>query len=206
MPALIALEARFAFFSCICQAKMKGHTGPSQKHLYSRTSYLYQAATFLANIKRHASTKPQTLAGDGDQLHIQPAEDESTIVEADSAHKPTEQDGSAREALSTAFPNQPPLSRLLVHHLKAVSLKAQIRVSPEMKHSMCKRCDSILVAGKSATYTVENRSRGGKKPWADVLVVTCNSCGALRRFPVGAKRQRKRQDRKRPDEIMISAT
>ena len=182
-------------------------SGPGQKHLYSRTSYLYQAATFLANVKSHPSNKAQTLAGEGGyQPHIQPVDDDSSKVEIGSVHKTAEQKSSATTTLRTASSDQPPFSRLLVHHLKAISLKAQIRLSSEMKHSMCKRCDSILVAGKNATYNVENWSRGGKKQWADVLMVTCNTCGTLKRFPVGAKRQRRRQDRKRADEKIVPAT
>lgn len=36
---------------------------------------------------------------------------------------------------------------------------------------------------------VENKSRGGRKPWADVIVVECFTCGRSRRFPVNAPRQ-----------------
>jgi len=36
----------------------------------------------------------------------------------------------------------------------------------------------------------ENRSKKGRKPWAEVLVVRCISCGATKRFPVGSRRRR----------------
>ena len=74
-------------------------------------------------------------------------------------------------------------------------MKSQIRLSPAIKRSLCKRCDALLVSGSDSTSRLENKSRGGKKPWADVLVVTCNSCGTVKRFPVGAKRQSKRAER-----------
>lgn len=45
----------------------------------------------------------------------------------------------------------------------------------------------MLIPGVSATYEVENKSKNGKKPWADVLIVGCKACGALKRFPVGAE-------------------
>lgn len=83
-------------------------------------------------------------------------------------------------------------SRHLISQLRSVSLKGQIRLSQAMKHSICKRCDSLLVPGSTSSTRVENKSRGGKKPWADVLIVTCHSCSAVKRFPVGGKRQRRR--------------
>ncbi|RYP86163.1 hypothetical protein DL769_000775 [Monosporascus sp. CRB-8-3] len=61
-----------------------------------------------------------------------------------------------------------------------------------MKHTICKYCDTLLVEGHTSTSFVENQSKGGKKPWADVLVVKCNTCGGLKRFPVQAPRQKRR--------------
>jgi len=40
------------------------------------------------------------------------------------------------------------------------------------------------VPGTTCTHRVENKSKGGKKKWADVLVVECQ-CGMVKRFPVG---------------------
>lgn len=68
-------------------------------------------------------------------------------------------------------------------------MKSQIRLSQDVKHSICKRCSAILIPGSTSSSKVENLSRGGKKPWADVLVIECNVCSAQKRFPVGAKRQ-----------------
>lgn len=31
----------------------------------------------------------------------------------------------------------------------------------------------------------ENKSKGGKKPWAEIIVVECRGCKAMKRFPVG---------------------
>ncbi len=48
------------------------------------------------------------------------------------------------------------------------------------------RCASaatpLLVEGVSCVSAVENKSRDGAKPWADVLVVRCKTCGGLKRF------------------------
>jgi hypothetical protein len=48
----------------------------------------------------------------------------------------------------------------------------------------------MLVPGASCTTRLENRSRGGKKSWADVLVVVCLGCGIEKRFPVGMEERR----------------
>ena len=37
----------------------------------------------------------------------------------------------------------------------------------------------------------ENRSRGGRKAWAEVMVARCVGCGGVKRFPVGKGKNRK---------------
>jgi len=51
------------------------------------------------------------------------------------------------------------------------------------------------VPGKTSIIRLENKSKGGRKPWADVLVVECQRCGLERRYPVGQERQCKKKDR-----------
>lgn len=103
---------------------------------------------------------------------------------------------------SKAVPSEPvqiqqpsPLALQLGADLHTVSRKAQLRLSVDLKRSMCKSCYAVLVPGHTAIQTIENQSKGGKKPWADVLVITCNRCGSKRRTPVGAKRQSKKRNR-----------
>ncbi len=178
--------------------KAKAQKGPAQKHLHSRISYLYQAATYFAE----ASVKEQTrnpnpgasdparnnrgtvsatseAPVDADQELVPANSDEPTINQVDGAH------GS----------KSPALVHRLLGHLRAVSLKGQIRLSPAIKHTICNRCDLLLVPGTSASTYMENKSRGRKKSRADVLVMTCTTCGTAKRFPIGAKRQLKRQER-----------
>jgi ribonuclease P protein subunit RPR2 len=52
----------------------------------------------------------------------------------------------------------------------------------------------MLIAGVSSACFIENKSRGGKKPWADVLVVRCQTCSHETRYPVG------QQPAKKPEE------
>ena len=91
--------------------------------------------------------------------------------------------------------NEPSASRLsplalkLGSDLQQVSRKGQIRLSVGLKRSVCKRCNSILIPGRTATQEVENPSKGGKKPWADVLVVQCKTCDGRKVFPICPKNQ-----------------
>lgn len=147
------------------------------KHLHSRISYLYQAANYLANQSaQHAGqTKGKVSAMD---------------VDPNAAQDPANEH---REPGANAFP--PGLPFYYASHLQSVSMKSQIRLSQDVKHSICKRCNAILIPGSTSSSKIENLSRGGKKPWADVLVVECNVCQAQKRFPVGAKRQPRKNER-----------
>ena len=80
----------------------------------------------------------------------------------------------------------------MVSDLRAVSLKGQVRQSPAMKRSICKFCDTVLVEGRNCHSVIENESKGGRKPWADVLVIRCSTCGNSKRFPVSARRQKRK--------------
>lgn len=84
------------------------------------------------------------------------------------------------------------LSRVLAKDLRSVAMKSQIRLSTVVKHSICKNCHTVLQEGSTCTKEVENRSKGGKKPWADVNLVKCLTCGLASRFPVAAKRQKRK--------------
>ena len=182
--------------------KGKGKGGLQQKHIHSRISYLFQAATYLAETGSKVQRCGPNREVDDRTLNMQ-CED-SVMSEAPSRQTPNvvslpQDDRGAgtttAEADSAVRLQGTGLSRQLFAHLRAVSLKSQIRISPKIKHSICKRCDQLLVPGSSATTYVENKSRNGKKPWADVLVITCMACKTPKRFPVGAKRQLRRGER-----------
>lgn len=169
VPASIKLE----FLWCekrrvhIALIKMaKAKSGVPNKSLHSRVSYLYQAAAYLA------SQKPQ--------------QKDPEIGEPLTA---------SRQCSDVSTKANHAAARHLVKDLRAVSQKLLMRISPAMKHSMCKSCDTMLVEGSTCTSEVENWSKGGKKPWADVLVLKCTVCGSARRFPVGATRQKRRPHR-----------
>ena len=182
--------------------KGKGKGGLQQKHIHSRISYLFQAATYLAETgskvqrygpNREADNQTLNMHCEGSVMSEAPSRQSPNLVSLSQDDR--EVGTTTAEADSAPQFQGTGLSRQLFAHLRAVSLKSQIRLSPNIKHSICKRCDQLLVPGSSATTYMENKSRNGKKPWADVLVITCIACKTSKRFPVGAKRQLRRGER-----------
>ncbi|KAI1466496.1 Rpr2-domain-containing protein [Daldinia caldariorum] len=138
--------------------KPKGSGSVPNRPVYSRISYLYQAATYLASQSK-GTTNDKDITQDKQAL------------------------GSSR--------SEHGLSRRFITDLRSTSLKSQIRLSPSMKHTICKFCDSLLIEGETSSSSLENRSKGGKKPWAETLVVSCHACGGVKRFPLQAPRQKR---------------
>lgn len=143
-------------------AKQKPAARVQNRPIYSRMSYLYQAAAFLAQQNLNGEAGPSRIG----------AADAETKTHA----------GGANGVMA----------RRLLSDLRAVSLKTQIRIDPSIKRAVCKFCDSILVEGQSCTSAVENKSKNSRKPWADVLVLKCRTCGHEKRFPVSSPRQKRR--------------
>ncbi|KAK4181239.1 putative ribonuclease P protein subunit p21 [Triangularia setosa] len=141
-------------------AKAKsGGSGVQNKAIYSRLSFLQQAAVFLSTA---------TLETDSVKILELKKDQDATLQGA---------------------------GRRLAADLRAVSLKSRIRLNPAVKQSICKFCDSILIDGESCTSEIENNSKGGRKPWADVLVRKCHTCGKERRYPVCTKRPKRKTER-----------
>lgn len=136
--------------------------GIPNKHLHARTTFLYQAATYLT-LQTSRSTGTAT--------------ENAVSRDSDVSQQPSS------------------LALQLGADLHTVSRKAQLRLSVDLKRSMCKSCSAVLVPGLTATQKIENQSKGGKKPCADVLAVSCIRCGSKKRMPIGAKRQLKKRDR-----------
>ncbi|OBT51360.1 hypothetical protein VE04_07581 [Pseudogymnoascus sp. 24MN13] len=138
-------------------AKAKQAKGANVPHkaLHSRLSYLYQAATYLS-AQEKPSTAPAipTPPPVPSQPHLQNASNESSHNQAPAEPQPA----------SSQF-----LTRVLLSDLRTVSMKMQIRLSPGMKHTICKRCDALLQDGSTCVTKIENKSKNGRKPWADVL-------------------------------------
>ena len=157
-------------------AKEKAKKGVPNKHLHARIAYLDRAAKYLS-----AQSLAQSHNGnknvDTEELHDhQPVERMVTILPGtlatDAAHSIANKKSSPGHP-STATFNSPPsgLPLQLNAHLRSVAQKAQIRLAQDLKHAICKICSSPLIEGETCLRSTENSSKGGRKPWADVLVL-----------------------------------
>ncbi|KAI3327040.1 Rpr2-domain-containing protein [Xylariaceae sp. AK1471] len=168
-------------------AKSKANGSVPNRHLFSRLSYLHQAATFLGSQVGKTTEGPKS--------------------EHRALSQPEEKGGySGAQNRPAADQSRLKLARHLLTDLRATSLKSQIRVSPAIKNTICKFCDTLLIEGETSISVVENKSKGGKKPWADVLVVKCNTCGRAKHFPVQAPRQKRRPQREQEPKDMSNTT
>lgn len=173
------------------------------KHLHSRVSYLWQAANYLSQVPANASqdriARDKSEGQDLDRMRKDSLEETMSPHGVSGSAEATATTASKPEELSPIAEHRPNItpcqSRRFVSHIRTISLKSQIRLSPGMKHSFCSHCESLLLPGSTSTSEIENRSRGGRKPWADVLIVTCKLCGTIKRYPIGAKPRPKRKER-----------
>ncbi|RAL65974.1 hypothetical protein DID88_005635 [Monilinia fructigena] len=127
----------------------KGVSKVPNKALYSRMSYLYQAAIYFAvqdNENQYRSIK----GGASDSSMENVMQCDTTKVDANFT-------GSCQ-----------PLSRRLISELRSVSQKGLMRMSPDMKHSMCKKLSTLLMEGTSCTAHIENKMIGREVALRDV--------------------------------------
>ena len=185
--------------------------GVQNKHyLHARISFLQQAAQYLTTQDKPQPDSNGVSADSGSEnLPSEPNIEDDQRNEAESSELTRsvarmEVDNSPSEQ-AFVLPPSGGLPLLLSSHLAQVARKSQIRLHTDIKHQICKRCSTVLIEGKTCKKSIENSSKGGKKPHADVLVLKCASCGAQKRRPFRAKRQRKKGERKRESGAELSA-
>jgi ribonuclease P protein subunit RPR2 len=71
------------------------------------------------------------------------------------------------------------LSRRYVSLARKISSRTKVRIPKESKMYLCKGCGLALVPGHNATIRLHAHTTG--------IVITCESCGAVKRYPVNAK-------------------
>ena len=182
----------------MAKSKVSKAIHPTQKHLHSRISFLYQAATYFTDVNRNkqkdqvAKIKPRDYSVTNSPLRETslPSVTPSSAERLPNAGEFDWKQSNANK--DTGGEATHAIARQLTYQLNAISLKGQIRLSSAIKHSLCRRCEALLIAGSTSTHQTENKSRSGRKPWADVHVIKCNACGSKKRFPVGAKCQLRR--------------
>jgi ribonuclease P protein subunit RPR2 len=171
--------------------------GVTNKHLYSRISYLHQAAQYLASASSNVSV---IAVSQNDALpplmNDQPTAQHQEVQLTSSSNDSSKSSAGCvlpRSKSKRGQPSNPALR--LSSHLLAVCRRAKVKASHDLKRSICKRCNELLVPGKTAIIRMENKSKKRRKPWADVLVAECQRCGLEKRYPVGQERQCKKKDR-----------
>jgi ribonuclease P protein subunit RPR2 len=174
-------------------AKDKSKSGIKNKHLHARISFLHQAATYLTRHQDLPVHADPTKAGDSEAK--QPADEPLTDTAAQGTMNASRSSSSKHKVISVQMHSSGGLPLSLSSHLTQVARKSQIRLAPEVKHSICKRCGTIQVEGETCKKFTENLSKGRKKRHADVLIQECGVCGAKKQWPVGAQRQRKKSER-----------
>lgn len=196
-------------------AKDKSKPSVPNKHLHTRIAYLQQAATYLT---LHGQGKPVEALTFDPRIHLSSTirnsrpEAGTHSNDGDLAEKPSHDVDKVTVASAGANGNAllpqkqvydaPVSGGLPLHlatHMRQVAQKSQIRLHTSIKHTICKCCSAVLIEGQTCRKYVENLSRDGKKAHADVLVLQCGVCGVKKRFPVGAKRQKRKSERRQRD-------
>lgn len=168
--------------------KEKSKGGVPNKHLHARIRYLEQAATYLTNQAHPHQQPPGELSTTSNS---RPAE----TVQASTNTNPDQSNDTTSKGMSENMePTSISAPARLTSHLTHIARRSQIRLQPSTKHTICKRCSALLIEAKTSTRFVENLAKRTEeysegKPWAEVLVVECDVCGARKRWPVGARRQ-----------------
>ncbi|KAL7947676.1 RNAse P Rpr2/Rpp21/SNM1 subunit domain-containing protein [Trichoderma barbatum] len=166
-------------------AKAKSNPGIQNRHIYTRASYLYQAASYLASCAQQAKQQTNPETAQHDDNASSPLKRDAPSGMGNGPSPEFAHGNQERKAMMN-------LSHQVVSDMRSVSLKAQIRQSPSIKQTICKYCDAVLMEGKTCHSVMENLSKGGRKPWADVLVTRCDTCGNVKRYPVSTPRQKRR--------------
>jgi ribonuclease P protein subunit RPR2 len=143
---------------------------------HARISFLYQAATYLTNIPY---TKPDSIP---QKQEIK--SENSTLQQNDNSNLPFAGTSSRKPASHFA------LSQYYASQIATIARKAQFKISPNLKRTICRGCKVVLITGSTSTSAIENLSHNGEKPWADVLIITCNLCGMEKRYPLQSKGDR----------------
>ncbi|CAL9728803.1 ribonuclease P protein subunit Rpr2p [Monosporozyma unispora] len=81
------------------------------------------------------------------------------------------------------------MGRMYNKNLDLISKKVKCNVSPDIKRTICKKCNRSLIPSRTCRITIKNKSRGQTRK-NDDLVVECD-CGMKKVFRIGLKRDYK---------------
>ena len=156
-PDILAHKSVPSLLTCITKSSLSQFTMTNLKNQNVPNKMLYSRMSYIHQAAIYLATKREI--SEGEQTE---GPQESILL------------GPNKSALEAS-------ARRLISDLRNVSQKGTIRMSPEMKRSICKYCDTVLIDGSTCSAKFENASKDGKKPWADVLVRKCNTCGRAKK-------------------------
>ncbi len=81
------------------------------------------------------------------------------------------------EQARTVARERPDLARAWMRIASRIAQKARTRMPWHIRRHLCKRCGAVLVPGRNCRVRVRARR-------STHVVVTCLSCGTIRRFPI----------------------
>ncbi|XP_071485135.1 ribonuclease P protein subunit p21-like [Diadema antillarum] len=81
----------------------------------------------------------------------------------------------AAHCVLTQNPENSQLARFYIETMRRVSAKLVMRLQPDIKRTVCKKCSALLVPGVTATVRVRGRRQRH-------VVVRCLDCGTIKRF------------------------
>ncbi|KAE8361782.1 Rpr2-domain-containing protein [Aspergillus caelatus] len=178
----------------------KGSSGGAQSHIRARLDYLHKAAIYLQSAGVASKQSSSQLVQNGTSQDGEPGSASARIVPLFLSHDTTPGQKSTGTHTSANTDRLPQLSRVFISQMRGVSLKTQMRLPVETKRSYCKRCDTLLSPGVSCIQEIRNESRDRKKPWADVRVICCTTCGTEKHFPLTERRTKKLSERRKQRE------
>lgn len=177
----------------MAKARAQKEAKSAKIHLKARLDFLRRAAEYLHNTAIGSDRAKNAIADSGSDINTGTSTEERTTQATDICDdlKTT----TATRSQRTTKKPLTNLARMSISQMRGVSLKTQMRLPVPVKRSYCKKCDTLLTPGVSSEHEIKNSSRGRKKPWADMLVVSCLVCGTEKRFPQTERRSRKLQER-----------
>lgn len=180
--------------------RMAKNKGVPNKHLHARVAFLQQAAKHLALLSLPGNATVNYGNQDSDRAAAEPPPrvpntDSSRGNEDRTPCFATSSGDTTSETSLRRTHTHGGLARQLSSHSVQVARRSQIRLEKDVKRAMCRRCNMPLIEGETSKQAIENLSRGGRKPHADVSVTECCACGAAKRLPIGATRQLRKSKR-----------
>ena len=78
------------------------------------------------------------------------------------------------------FDKNPGLAKRYVEIARLIGMRCRVRIPRELKRFTCKGCGSLLIPGANCRVRTKP-----KKP--TILVMTCLTCGEIKRYPTSTK-------------------